>query len=210
MSKIKAVLFDMDGVLIDAKDWHYEALNRALNLFSYNISREEHLTTFDGLPTRVKLNMLSEKSSLPYGLHDFINEMKQEYTYELVHQFCKPKFEQERALSKLKSEGYLLAVASNSIRCSVSLMMNKSKLEKYLDFQASNEDVAKPKPHPDIYLYCMERFKLKPTECVVVEDNENGIRAARASGAHVLVVNSVEDVNYRNIRAFINKVEEEA
>jgi beta-phosphoglucomutase len=52
---IKAVVFDMDGVLIEAKDWHYEALNRALKLFGYEISRYEHLTTFDGLPTRRKL-----------------------------------------------------------------------------------------------------------------------------------------------------------
>lgn len=52
---IKAVLFDMDGVLIDAKDWHYEALNKALGLFGLGISRYDHLHTFDGLPTNVKL-----------------------------------------------------------------------------------------------------------------------------------------------------------
>ena len=62
--QIKAVLFDMDGVLIDAKEWHYEALNRALALFGMPISRFEHLTTFDGLPTRKKLEMLSLELSL--------------------------------------------------------------------------------------------------------------------------------------------------
>ena len=59
MKKIKAVLFDMDGVLIDAKDWHYEALNKALGLFGMEINRYDHLNTFDGLPTKVKLQMLS-------------------------------------------------------------------------------------------------------------------------------------------------------
>ncbi|STK74080.1 2-deoxyglucose-6-phosphatase [Escherichia coli] len=49
---IKAILFDMDGVLIDAKEWHYEALNKALDLFGMKISRFDHLTTFDGLPTK--------------------------------------------------------------------------------------------------------------------------------------------------------------
>ena len=77
--KIKAVLFDMDGVLIDAKEWHYEALNKALNLFGYNIERYEHLTSFDGLPTSVKLEKLTVEKGLPRSLHKFINEMKQKY-----------------------------------------------------------------------------------------------------------------------------------
>ena len=66
-NKIKAVLFDMDGVLIDAKDWHYEALNKALKLFGIEINRYDHLTTFDGLPTKVKLDLLSKRFYLPEG-----------------------------------------------------------------------------------------------------------------------------------------------
>lgn len=77
---IKAIVFDMDGVLIEAKDWHYEALNRALRLFGFEISRYDHLTTFDGLPTKRKLQILSAEHDLPAKLHDFINEMKQQYT----------------------------------------------------------------------------------------------------------------------------------
>ena len=77
MTKVKAVIFDMDGVLIDAKDWHYEALNRALNHFGYNISRYDHLVTFDGLPTRRKLEMLTREQGLPNALHKLINELKQ-------------------------------------------------------------------------------------------------------------------------------------
>ena len=56
--EIKAIIFDMDGVLIEAKDWHYEALNRALSLFGMEISRYDHLVTYDGLPTTKKLEML--------------------------------------------------------------------------------------------------------------------------------------------------------
>lgn len=62
---IKAIFFDMDGVLIDAKEWHYEALNRALELFGMPISQVDHLTTFDGLPTRKKLEMLTLGRGLP-------------------------------------------------------------------------------------------------------------------------------------------------
>jgi HAD superfamily hydrolase (TIGR01509 family) len=196
---IKAVIFDMDGVLIDAKDWHYEALNRALRLFGYEISRYDHLTTYDGLPTSKKLEMLSVQNGLPKKLHRFINEMKQQYTTELVRSLCRPRFKHEYALSKLKAAGYHLAVASNSIRNTVELMMDNARLKAYLDFMLSNEDVEQPKPSPDIYLKAIKKLGLTPKECLIVEDNEHGIRAATASGAHLLVVRTVDEVNYNNL-----------
>ncbi len=203
---IKAVLFDMDGVLIEAKDWHYESLNRALEHFGMTISRHEHETTFDGLPTKKKLEMLSQEKGLPRSLHDFNNNLKQQYTVELVHTLCRPRFLQEQALSDLKRKGYKLAVCSNSIRATVELMMEKAALTPYLDLMLSNQDVAKSKPAPDIYLKAMERFGLRPEECLVVEDNENGIKAAVASGAHVLVVGDVAETNISNILARINEI----
>ena len=204
---IKAVIFDMDGVLIEAKDWHYEALNKSLNLFGYNISRFDHLTKFDGLPTKDKLNILTTEYNLPVELHSFINEMKQHYTMEIVHTKCKPLFIHEYALSKLKYEGYRLAVASNSVKNTVVTMMEKASLTQYLDFLISNEYVKKGKPDPEMYIKTIELLGLKPEECVVVEDNENGIRAAKGAGAHVLAVNEVTDVIYRNIKDFILSLE---
>jgi HAD superfamily hydrolase (TIGR01509 family) len=175
--KIKAIIFDMDGVLVDAKDWHYQALNRALQLFGYQISRYDHLTTYDGLPTSKKLEMLSLESGLPKELHQFINEMKQIYTMEIVYANCKPRFVHEYALSKLKTRGFKLAVASNSIRHTVEVMMDKSKLVQYLDQIVSASDVIKPKPDPEIYLTSIARLGLMPEECLIVEDNDNGIKA---------------------------------
>ena len=207
---IKSIIFDMDGVLIDAKDWHYEALNKSLAIFGLEISRHDHVVTFDGLSTGQKLKMLSKTHVLPETLHDFINEMKQQYTMDITHQLCKPIFHHQYALSKLKEEGYQLAVASNSIRNTVKVMMNKSSLERYLDFYLSNQDVSVGKPDPEIYNLAIRKLDLAPDECVIVEDNENGLKAARASGAHVLKVDSIHDVNYDNIRAFINEVEEHA
>ncbi len=207
MTKIKAVIFDMDGVLIDAKDWHYEALNQALELFGYNISRYDHLVTFDGLPTRKKLEMLSIEKGLPKGLHKFINHMKQNYTMEHVYMKCKPLFIHQYALSKLKSEGYGLALASNSVRITIDMMMERADLSKYLDFTLSNQDVTKSKPDPEIYQIAIKRFELKPEECLVVEDNPNGVKAALGSRAHLLKVETVYDVTYQNIRNKINEIE---
>ncbi len=200
---IKAVIFDMDGVLIDAKEWHYEALNRALGLFGYEISRYDHLVTYDGLPTSKKLEMLSMEKGMPVKLHKFINELKQQYTVDKIFTDCHPVFYHEYALSTLKTNGYRLAVASNSIRNTVELMMDKSSLLPYLDFFLSNQDVTKAKPDPEIYLTAIHRLKLLPEECLVVEDNKNGIAAGKAAGAHVMEVNHVYDVNYENIMKHI-------
>lgn len=207
MGKIKAVLFDMDGVLIDAKDWHYESLNKALNLFGHEISRYEHIRTFDGLPTKEKLNMLSEASFLPVELHSFINELKQKYTIEMVNEKCKPLFQHEYAISRLKREGYLCAVCSNSIKNTIIQMMTKADLLQYMDAILSNEDVEKSKPNPEIYLKAMERLNLKPEECLIVEDNINGIKAALASGGHLLQVDDVYGVTYENIKNRIVAIE---
>lgn len=207
MPKIKAIIFDMDGVLIEAKDWHYEALNKALNLFGYSINRFDHLVTYDGLPTKKKLEMLSLERGLPEQLHSFINEMKQIYTLETIHTRCKPVFYHEYALSKLKAAGFRLALASNSVRATVELMMNKSELGKYMEFYLSNQDVSRSKPDPEIYNISIERLKLAPQECLILEDNANGIKAARASGAHVMVVTSVEDVTLDNILRNVSEAE---
>jgi beta-phosphoglucomutase-like phosphatase (HAD superfamily) len=207
MKKIKSVIFDMDGVLIEAKEWHYESLNRALNLFGTEISRFEHLVTYDGLPTRMKLQMLSLERGLPEALHEFINEMKQIYTMEIVFAKCKPTFYHQYALSRLKSDGYRMAVCSNSVQQSVEMMLQRADLLKYIDFYFCNQDVGRPKPHPEIYLNAMTRLGLTPDECLIVEDNPNGIKAARDSGAHVLCVTDVSEVNYSNIKRKIAELE---
>lgn len=197
---IQAVLFDMDGVLIDAKDWHYETLNRALRQFGMEITREEHLSAFDGLPTKRKLQMLAQRDNyIPDRLHGFINDLKQSYTMEEVTLRCFPVFQHEYALARLKREGYKIAVCSNSIRSTVEYMMKRAGLMPYLDLILSNQDVTRPKPDPEIYTTAMQRFGLPPEDCLIVEDNVNGIKAALASGGHLMRVDTVVDVSYENI-----------
>ena len=90
MSAIKAVLFDLDGVLIDATEWHYKALNRSLALFGFTISRYDHMATYNGLPTRQKLEMLSVEKGFPRSLHSLVNKIKQKYTREEILRRCTP------------------------------------------------------------------------------------------------------------------------
>ncbi len=192
---IKAVIFDLDGVLIDARDWHYQALNRALGLFGLEIPRDDHIISYDGLPTKKKLEMLSVERGLPRQLHGFINHMKQVYTMELIYSQCRPQFYHQYALSRLQKAGFKMAVCSNSIRETLDLMIGRADLDQYFEFTLSNQDVKIAKPDPEIYNTAIKRLGLQPGECLIVEDNHNGVRAAQAAGAHVLQVRSVMEVN---------------
>jgi beta-phosphoglucomutase len=133
--------------------------------------------------------------------------LKQRRTLELAFTQCRPKFIHQFALSRLKAEGYRLAVCSNSIRQTVDAMLNRAALDQYLEFSLSNEDVTRSKPHPEIYSAAMARLGLSPGACIVVEDNANGVEAAKASGAHCMEVASVHDVTYERISRFIAAVE---
>jgi len=206
-SKIRAVLFDLDGVLVDATEWHYEALNRALALFGFTIARYEHLTVYNGLPTRKKLEMLSVEKGLPRGLHHMLNRIKQKYTREEILQKCTPVFEKEFMIHQLKREGYVIGCCSNSIRESVEMMLRGSGIIDLFDVLVSNEDVKHPKPNPEMYLKACETLGLNPSETVMVEDAGHGIEAAKAAGGNVCEVAGFNEVDYDRVKRFIESVE---
>tara|TARA_B100000886_G_scaffold143575_2_gene97529 strand:- start:843 stop:1478 length:636 start_codon:yes stop_codon:yes gene_type:complete len=202
---IKALLFDMDGVLIDAREWHYKALNKALNHFGYNISIESHLSTFDGLPTSNKLKILTDSLGLPKSLHKLINQLKQKYTIQYSHLYCKPQFNHRYALSFLSND-YKIAVCSNSIKDTVVTLMELSGLTKYIDLIISNEDVKKAKPDPEMYINAMNYLSVEPHECLIIEDNDHGVKAALASGGNLLRVCNPDDVTLENINNRIKQI----
>ncbi len=210
MTRITCVLFDLDGVLVDATEWHYLALNRALALFGFDITRYEHLSGYNGLPTRKKLQMLSVEKGLPAALHNTLNRLKQVYTRDEILTKCRPVFEKEYMLSRLRKEGYRLAVCSNSIRESLAMMIHQSGLDEYFEFLVSNEDVSRPKPDPEIYLTAMARMGVEPAETVIVEDSPHGIESARRSGAHICQVSGFTDVDYFKVRSALDRAERRA
>lgn len=207
MSGIRGVLFDLDGVLVDATEWHYEALNRALRLFGFDISRYEHLSSYNGLPTRRKLEMLSVEKGLPVPMHGLLNRLKQVYTRDEILTKCRPVFEKEYMLHRLQREGYRLACCSNSVRETLELMIRQSGLDPCFEFLMSNEDVSAPKPDPEVYVKAMARLGLRPDETVIVEDAPHGIEAARRSGAHVCAVSGFTDVDYFRVRQAIDRAQ---
>ena len=205
---IKAVIFDLDGVLVEAKDWHYECLNRALALFGCDIAYEDHLTKFDGIPTKEKLKILNKENNFPLELQEIVYKFKQIYTQENFAMKCLPSFSQEYLMQKLKQNNIKIAVASNSIRATVALAMENLHLNEYIEFYLSNEDVSKGKPDPEIYIKAIDMLSLGADECLVVEDNYNGIKAAQDAGAHLLRVDEVDDVNHLNVMNRIIEINE--
>jgi len=195
MKNIKAILFDLDGVLVDMPQGHYESLNRALKLFGVEISNEEHYAYFNGLPTRKKLEELERQGRLPEGLIEFVNSIKQIYTKEIIPKYCVPDYSKIIMLQQLKRHGYLLGCCSNSIRETLLLMLESAKIKDFFDIIISNEDVTKPKPDPEMYTTAFKRFNITPEEAVIVEDSPHGVQAAKESGGNVFVVRNTDDVH---------------
>ena len=206
---IACVLFDLDGVLVDATEWHYEALNRALGLFGFEISRYEHLSSYNGLPTREKLRMLTVEKGLPGAIHDLVGRLKQIYTRDEILAKCRPTFEKEYMLHRLRREGFRLACCSNSIRETLELMIRQSGVAECFEFLMSNEDVGRPKPDPEIYSKAIDRMGVTPEEVLVVEDAPHGVEAARRSGAYVCQVAGFADVDYFRVRDALDRIERE-
>ena len=193
--KFKAILFDLDGVLVNMPDGHYEALNKALKLFGTEISPEEHQSYFNGLPSRKKIEELERQNRLPSGLREFLNELKQKHTKEIIPKYCVPDYSKLIMLRHLKAEGFLLGCCSNSIKETLHLMLRSAHLYDHFDIIIGNDEVTNPKPHPEIYLTAFQRLGVEPGETIIIEDSPHGIEAARASGAHVIEVRGIHDVH---------------
>jgi len=194
---IKLVLFDLDGVLIDAKKIHYQALNEALPK-DYQISRTEHINIYDGKKTTEKLEMLTERKSLPENLHQQISVQKQKKTMTLLSQL-KPIAEIVSLFKELEKQGYTIGVCSNSIRRTVLTALAKSKLIEYCSVIISNEDVKNSKPHPEMYWKAMSVMGVLPEETLIVEDSPPGLLAAARSRAKYIRVDDPYDLTREKI-----------
>ena len=192
----KLVIFDLDGVLIDSRELHYEALNNALMKVGsqYVISREEHLSTYDGLNTTKKLEMLSEKKGLDRKYFDQIWKDKQNATFDLIRKFTinhTAKF----IINQLKLKGWKVAVASNSIRETVRIALSSIGVLDEVDYIVSNQDVHFPKPFPEMYWRCMIALNVLPKSTIIVEDSHIGRQGAIDSGAILYPVENSNDLN---------------
>jgi HAD superfamily hydrolase (TIGR01509 family) len=204
---IKLIIFDLDGVLVEAKQLHYEALNDALKKFAPDcvISWNEHLSKYDGLKTKQKLDMLSQEKGLDYNLHKLVWTEKQTITNEKLKSIT-PNTNLITLLKKLSEDGFKIACCSNSIRKTVLTVLSKLDIIEYFDQILSNEDVKNSKPHPEIYWKVISDMGVIADETLIVEDSPYGLLAAARTHAPILRVKSPKEVTIENVYEKLNQL----
>lgn len=206
----RLIVFDLDGVLIDSKEVHFNALNLALGEIDekFVISRNEQDDIFEGLTTTAKLTILTEMKGLPQALHKQIWERKQHYSSKLFTSVSEDK-ELIGLFKYARSNGIKIAVASNSIRATLDSCLRSLGVATLIDYSLSNEDVSAPKPSPEIYLACMSHFGTTAEGTAIFEDSEIGLRAAYASGAGLVVaVKSRSSITFEKITEVVEHLNE--
>ena len=201
--KILAVLFDLDGVLVDACDWHFVALNKALrDEIGTEISRKDHESKYNGLPTKVKLKMLGlddEKSKRVW-------DRKQKLTLGIIRKNTCPSFDKIYLHDKLKEHSIKIGCVTNSIRETTEAMLKSTSQHEFMDLIITNEDVEKNKPHPDCYNLAVEKLGVDPKKVLIVEDSDKGFEAASASVVpNVWKVENCRQVNHTSFKEFIDE-----
>jgi len=196
----KLVIFDLDGVLIDSREMHFLALNQALASVNpkFVITITEHLSTYDGLNTTKKLQLLTDRKGLDPQHYNIIWQRKQEATREQLLKIPNSR-PLRNLLEFIKSRGFKIAVASNSIRETVKISLLGLGILDLVDYWVSNEDVRRPKPFPEMYWQCMTVLDCLPKNTIIVEDSHLGREAARNSGAHLIAVENASEVINKNM-----------
>jgi beta-phosphoglucomutase-like phosphatase (HAD superfamily) len=205
---MKLIVFDLDGVLLDFCEVHYETLNQAICEVvgqSFSISREEHETTYNGRSTRAKLSILGERKGLAPLLFEKIFARKQELTATAVSRVSKSAVLCSM-LIRLRDEGYQTACATNCIRATLDSALDSLGIRDLFTFTVSNEDVRLPKPDPEIYQLCHRKAGVTANETLIFEDSPVGLASARSSGSRVVCVSTPSSLTEEFVMAALTPI----
>ena len=200
----KMFIFDLDGVLVEACDWHRDALNEALQeVCNYVISLDDHISVFNGIPTSKKLEILSKRGIIPAERHKEINTLKQEKTIQIIQKNARRREEKVEMIKEIRNKGHVVCCYTNSIRLTTNIMLEKTGIKDLFDDILTNQDVQEPKPSPEGYLFLMQKHGYKSNDTYIIEDSPKGIEAATKSNANVIKVKNTEEVDLNLIRRFL-------
>lgn len=188
----KLMIFDLDGVLFETREMHFEVLNKALVQWGFDpIDHGDHLRKYDGLPTNVKLDMLGIEGTLAQN----VRRDKQFHTLGWVLQNVQPSETFQRLFDDLHADGWKVAVASNAVMVTTIRVLQRLGLIEKCDHVVSGDYAKKPKPHPDMYYACMNACEATPDTTWIVEDSPYGHQAVAAAKAHLISVTGPDCVD---------------
>lgn len=201
---IKVILYDLDGTLADATEIHYESLNRALREISdYSISRQDHEVIYNGLPTKIKLDILVKIGTISTIDVPKIWKLKQIYTLEVIKEIATIDIIKQELHEYTYSLGCISGCVTNSIRETATLLLEKTGQLQYINFLVANEDTIKNKPDPEPYLFAMKSFNVLPEHTLILEDSDHGWESAINSKANVLRVKNSHEVTARLLKDYL-------
>lgn len=215
---IKAVIFDMDGVILDSEPIHYEVEKKIMNDNGHDFQFEDH-ARYIGQTTRDLWDDLCTKHDLSEGAEKLAALDCHNYLNELKFGDIEPILGVKELIQSLYEQGYKLIVASSAVRENIEVVLGKFDLNTYFQGYVSGQDVKKTKPNPDIFLKAADKIGESPQNCLVIEDAKHGVAAAKSAGISCVafrnlnsgnqdlsnadyIVNSIEEINIELIKKY--------
>ena len=184
-----ALIFDMDGTLVDSGQLHEVAWTETLNRFAIPIDRP-YMRSLAGVPTKGTLELLIEKFNCEFSATTIeMNEFKEAFVREHMHKYVKPT-----ALLDIVKKYHgkkPMAVGTGAYTAEAETILRWCGLDQYIDAVVGADQVSNPKPAPDTFLRCAELMNADPKRCVVFEDAQMGLLAARNAGMEAIDVLAV-------------------
>jgi beta-phosphoglucomutase len=199
-----AFIFDMDGVLVDSEKIHYLAYKQVLQGFGISYS-EKHFISLAGKSNKEISIILCKKYSLHVKSEMLRKQKETIVTRMLIKSALFPGV--KRKLRELKNKGYKFGLATSSNRRVTRLMRRLHKFDQYFSKYAVADEVTRAKPSPDLFLACAKKLKIKPPDCIVVEDSYYGIIAAKKAGMKcIAITNTLPKIKLRNADCIIERI----
>ncbi|MBT2773704.1 HAD family phosphatase [Halomonas sp. ISL-60] len=186
--KLRAILFDHDGTLVNSEPVHYRMWAHVLQRYGFTLSEQQYKTHYAGVPTPANAIDLVQR----YGIDEspeLLAEAKNAATREYLERQAFPLMPGvKEAISYFHSAGLKLAVVTGASANGVQTTLRVNELEHYFSAIVSGDDVRASKPAPDCYLLALQQLGVSAAECLAIEDTQHGLEAAYQAGINCVAL----------------------